>query len=65
MPGLDGMELARRLRDTGFTRPIILCSAYLNPEVQREAETLGTKTVDKSDLKELAETVRRVVQEER
>ena len=43
MPGLDGMELARRLRATGFSRPIILCSAYLNPEVQREAKAPWTR----------------------
>jgi two-component system response regulator (stage 0 sporulation protein F) len=58
MPGLDGMQLARSLRETGFTRPIILCSAYLNPEVCREAEALGTRTVDKSDSTELVRAVR-------
>lgn len=62
MPGLDGMELARRLRATGFSRPIILCSAYLNPEVQREAKALDTKTVDKSDLNELVATVRQTLE---
>src|SRR5438270_1294399 len=30
MPGLDGMELTRRIRGSGFERPIIICSAYLN-----------------------------------
>ena len=61
MPGLDGMEVARRLRDAGFERPIILCSAYLNPEVEREARRLGAQTVSKSDLQELVETIRREV----
>lgn len=63
MPGLDGMEVARRLRDSGFERPIILCSAYLNPEVTTEAGSLQTKTVNKSDLRELVDTIRREVGE--
>jgi CheY-like chemotaxis protein len=61
MPGIDGMEVARKFRETGFERPIIICSAYLTPEVEREAETLGAKTVTKSDLEQLVETVRREV----
>ena len=63
MPGLDGMEVARKFREAGCTRPIIICSAYLNPQVEREARTLGAETVSKSDLKELVETIRREVRE--
>jgi CheY-like chemotaxis protein len=62
MPGLDGMEVARKFRQAGFKRPIIICSAYLTPQVEREARTLGAETVSKSDLEELVETVRREVQ---
>ena len=61
MPGLDGLELARQLREKGFERPIILCSAYLNPEVEREARELGASTVSKSDQQQLLETIRREV----
>jgi CheY-like chemotaxis protein len=61
MPGLDGMEVAQRFREAGFKRSIIICSAYLNPQVESEARTLGATTVSKSDLKELVETVRREV----
>jgi CheY-like chemotaxis protein len=61
MPGLDGMEVARTLRDAGFERPIIICSAYLTPGVEREAKTVGAQTVTKCDLEELVETVRREV----
>jgi CheY-like chemotaxis protein len=61
MPGLDGMEVARKFRETGFERPIIICSAYLTPEVEREAEAVGAETVTKSDLGQLVETVRREV----
>ena len=62
MPGLDGMEAARKFREAGFERPIIICSAYLTPQVEREAEALGADTVTKSDLGQLVETVRREVQ---
>ena len=63
MPGLDGMEVARKFREAGIKRPIIICSAYLNPHLEREARTLGAETVSKSDLKELVETIRREVRE--
>jgi CheY-like chemotaxis protein len=62
MPGLDGVEVARRLREAGFNRPIIICSAYLTPEVEQEASTLKAETVTKCDLEALVETVRREVQ---
>ena len=62
MPGLDGMEVARKFRELGFERPIIICSAYLTPEVEREATTLGAETATKSDLGQLVETVRQKVQ---
>ncbi len=59
MPGLDGMEVARKFREAGFDRPIIICSAYLDPRVESEARTLGADTASKSDLKGLVETIRR------
>ena len=62
MPGLDGMEVARKFREEGFDRPIIICSAYLTPQVEAEARTLGAETVTKCDLGALVETVRREVQ---
>jgi CheY-like chemotaxis protein len=61
MPGLDGVEVARRFREAGFRRPIVICSAYLTPEVEREAKTAGALTVTKCNLEELVETVRREV----
>jgi CheY-like chemotaxis protein len=62
MPGLDGMEVARKFREAGFERPIIICSAYLTPQVEQEARVLGAETVTKADLEALVETVRREVQ---
>jgi CheY-like chemotaxis protein len=61
MPGPDGIEVARRFRAAGFRRPIIICSAYLTPEVEREAMVLGAETVTKYDLGALVEAVRREV----
>ena len=55
MPGLDGLEVARRLRRSGFERPIIICSAYLDAELEREALALGAHTANKDDLESLRE----------
>lgn len=61
MPGLDGMQVAQKLREGGFERPIIICSAYLTPQVEREARAVGAEAVSKSELRELVLTVRRGV----
>ena len=58
MPGLSGIDVARRLRDDGITQPMIMCSAYLSPEVEQDARQLGVPTVDKADLALLVELVR-------
>lgn len=61
MPGLDGIEVARKFREAGFKRPIIVCSAYLIPEIESQARKVGAATVSKSDLNEVVETIRREV----
>jgi CheY-like chemotaxis protein len=58
MPGLTGIELARNLREESTTPPMIMCSAYLNPEIEDEAKELGVPTVSKADLKLLVEMIR-------
>jgi len=58
MPGLTGIELARNLRAEGNFPPMILCSAYLNDDVEAEARALGVPTVDKTDLRRLIEMIR-------
>lgn len=58
MPGLTGIELARNLREEGIFPPMILCSAYLNADVEQEAKALGVPTVDKIDLRRLIEMIR-------
>ncbi len=58
MPGLDGLEVTRQIRGSGFERPIIICSAYLNAEIEREAFALGAHTASKDDLGALREMIR-------
>jgi CheY-like chemotaxis protein len=58
MPGLTGLELARNLRAEGISPPMIMCSAYLSPEIEEEAKALGVPTVGKADLQRLVSMVR-------
>jgi CheY-like chemotaxis protein len=58
MPGLTGIELARNLREEGLAPPIIICSAYLNAEIEEEAEQLGVPTIAKTDLDRLVAKIR-------
>jgi PAS domain S-box-containing protein len=58
MPDIDGVEVTRRIRGSGFERPIIICSAYLNPEIEREASALRAHTVRKDDLMDLRAMIR-------
>jgi CheY-like chemotaxis protein len=41
MPGLDGLETASRIRGIRPDQPMILCSAYLDEELQSKAEEVG------------------------
>jgi CheY-like chemotaxis protein len=54
MPGVSGLEVARRLREDGFAHPIVILSAYLDPRIENEAEALGVRTLAKADVRELA-----------
>jgi CheY-like chemotaxis protein len=49
MPGLTGIDTARRLRDDGFDKPIVLFSAYLGPDLQTAVRELDLKPVSKVD----------------
>jgi two-component system chemotaxis response regulator CheY len=61
MPGVTGIEVARNLRDEGVSRPLIMCSAYLTPEIEEEAKRLNMPTVSKADLNRLVDTIRQHV----
>ncbi len=41
MPGMDGLEAARRLRARRPHQPIILYTAYLDPSIERRAREAG------------------------
>jgi two-component system, chemotaxis family, chemotaxis protein CheY len=59
MPGLTGIETARELRSAQrHTCPIVLFSAYLTPEVARDAEQLELCTLDKAAVRELDRTLK-------
>ena len=47
MPGLTGLEVARQL---DVDVPVILYSAYLDAELQRQASELGCLTMRKADV---------------
>jgi CheY-like chemotaxis protein len=58
MPGLTGIEVARMLREDGYRAPIILYSAYLTPELEAEADSLGLWAIGKEHVEELMDTLR-------
>lgn len=60
MPGRSGLEVARVLREDGFQGPIVIFSAYLEPDVLTEAERLDVRSVPKGEIAMLNE----VLQEE-
>ena len=49
MPELTGLETARALRLQGYTKPIVLFSAYLAPGVDEAAQALDLLPVSKID----------------
>jgi CheY-like chemotaxis protein len=49
MPELTGIETARLLRQEGYTKPIVLFSAYLGPDLEDEARDLNLMPVSKID----------------
>jgi CheY-like chemotaxis protein len=56
MPGMTGVEIADRLRGQGFDRPIVLCSAYLGPELDADIDRLDLIPVNKIDVQALVRT---------
>lgn len=49
MPGLSGLEYAKKLRDSGTTKPIILFSAFIDAERMAEAAELDVQPMSKVD----------------
>lgn len=65
MPQMTGLELVAHLRNIRSDIPIVLCSGYFDPEVERRAGELGIfERLNKPvTTLELAVAVRRVLQE--
>jgi CheY-like chemotaxis protein len=61
MGSLSGLDTARRLRDVGYRGPLLIFSAYLEQDVESDAETLGITTVDKASIGDLERTLERTL----
>ena len=57
MPGLTGLDTARRLREDGFDKPIVLFSAYVGPDLQSAVQELDLNPVDKVDTQAVIQIV--------
>ena len=60
MPVMDGFETMRRLRQAGYTTPIIAISAEINPKIESEATACGANAVASKPLD--AEALRALAQ---
>jgi CheY-like chemotaxis protein len=61
MPGMTGIETARRILARHPEQRIILFSAYLDEALQRQARSVGIKAcIDKRDFEQVVPTVRMV-----
>jgi CheY-like chemotaxis protein len=50
MPGLSGLEVAAKVRSSGFDRPILLFSAHLERDEWKRLDELGLLPVSKLDF---------------
>ena len=58
MPGMSGLDVARKILAMDPHQPIVMCSAYLDQSDRDEAKRIGVRAcVDKTDIGRLAEVV--------
>lgn len=57
MPGLTGIETARKVRGHGHRLPIVIFSAYLDEDVEATAAEMGLTTLSKSDVQKLPDVL--------
>lgn len=62
MPGRLGIDVIRTLREEGIDVPVVLFSAYLDPELEDEVDALGAVSVPKSDIGSLVDVTRALVE---
>jgi CheY-like chemotaxis protein len=61
MPGLSGLDVARRLQSADYPAPLVIYSAYADDELQAAARSLDIPVVDKADNEQLLATVRDIL----
>jgi two-component system response regulator (stage 0 sporulation protein F) len=62
MPVLTGLEVVRGLRDADTNTPVIVMTAFGDPETRREATSLGAVMLDKPlQLADLVSEARRLI----
>jgi CheY-like chemotaxis protein len=58
MPGMGGLETASRLFKSRPQQAVILCSAYLDDDLRREAAAVGIKAcLSKSEIDQIPDTI--------
>jgi two-component system nitrogen regulation response regulator GlnG len=61
LPGVTGLELARRLRSRGEARPIVIVSAYNRPDSDVLEEIRATFQPKPFDFDEIVHTIQALV----
>ncbi len=62
MPVTSGLQILRGLRNSGWTVPFILCTAFGDEPIRKDAERLGAIYFDKPfELDDLRDVVRGVL----
>ena len=62
MPGMDGLEVLKRIREKERDLPIILCSAYGEFKLDFTTWASDAYVMKSADLTELKSTIRRFLQ---
>ena len=60
MPEMSGLDVAQRLVADGFTGRLVLFSAFVDDEVERESSEIGMAVVDKVDWYGLVDACRTI-----
>jgi len=66
LPGMDGFELCRRIREKGSTKPIIFFSAMVRPDDRKYGLAAGANEflLKPNDLGIFADTVKRLLEKD-
>lgn len=66
MPGLDGIEVLRRIRAQGINTPVLVVTAFGDHQLHREARNLGAEVLNKPfDFDTLLDRVEQMISERR